>query len=233
MRMMAMVTALAGLVYATPVGAAPVPADSKTTTPAAPATGASTPRLLVLRPGADGKVRVQVMRNEARMVAPLIAIAPGGGAQAQPVPVQQAINVRVPAEVELTEVKDLTVHTTTGKSIPLDEAAKRLSAGGVVIVSGDGKPVDPAFLGLFKEGTLVLASPELAAPEGMKMGAIGGMIQVAPAAPAVKPLPAPGPNGAAPAVLPAPANKPRLRPLPAPNGATEPAVEPANPVNGK
>jgi hypothetical protein len=41
------------------------------------------------------------------------------------------------------------------------DALKALAGGDVVVVSEDGKPVNPAFLAKYLEGTLVLVAPDL------------------------------------------------------------------------
>ncbi|WP_020470350.1 hypothetical protein [Zavarzinella formosa] len=162
-----------------------LPPAPKTTE--APAPAGAVPRLLALRPGADGKVRVQVLRTEQKGVN--VVIGGGGGA-----PRQQTINVTVRAEVELGDVKDLTITTAGGKTVSKEDAIKRLAAGGVVAVSGDGKPVDPGYLALFKDNLLVLTSPELVttlAKSSVGFTAVGGVAMPAPAiAPAPILLPA-------------------------------------------
>lgn len=96
-----------------------------------------------------------------------------------------------PKGVPLDEVKDLTVTTAGGKEVEVKDAMKQLAKGGVVI-SADGKKVDPAYLKALKDDVLVLASSELVAPEGNSSEA--GVVlpnikfQVVPGAPA----PAPG-----------------------------------------
>jgi hypothetical protein len=67
--------------------------------------------------------------------------------------------------VEIGEVKDLTITTADGKKLEKEDALKRLGKGAIVVISGDGKPVSPTFLKVFKDDTLVLASPELAGPQ--------------------------------------------------------------------
>lgn len=46
-----------------------------------------------------------------------------------------------------------------GKEVGAEEAAKRLKPGVTVLLSADGAAVDPAYLRLFKEDTLVLTLP--------------------------------------------------------------------------
>jgi hypothetical protein len=113
---------------------------------------------VALSPAADGKIKVAVLRTEKR--API----PAGGAPGLP-PGPREATITASVEVELGNVRDLAVFNTAGAAVSKEDALKALAKGGVVVVSADGKPVDPAFMGLFKEGTLVLVSPELVIPE--------------------------------------------------------------------
>lgn len=160
---------------------APVPA------PADKVPAGTAPRLMELKPDANGKVTVTVLRTEMQKVQVGAAIAPGGAPGAVP-PVNAVREVPVArmATVELGEVKNLTITTADGKKLEKEEALKKLAGGAIVVVSGDGKPVSPAFLKVFKDDTLVLASPELAAPAGAVRPPIGGR---------PVPLPAPVPPG--------------------------------------
>ncbi|MBA4062205.1 MAG: hypothetical protein C0501_00595 [Isosphaera sp.] len=156
---------LAALTLSAALGA-PVPA------PAAPVPTGPAPQVMELKAGADGKVMVVVRRMEKVQVGAGAAIGPNGAPPAV-ITAERAV-VR---SVELGEVKDLTVTTADGKKVATDEAIKRIAAGAVVVVSADGKPVSPAFLKVFKDDTLVLASPELG-------GAAGGFVK-----PGIRPLP--------------------------------------------
>lgn len=139
---------------------APVPPS----TPPAP-TGAA-PRVLELKADANGKVTVAVTRTELVKVQVAAAIAPAPGGNAPPpAAVVREVPVMKTVTVELGEIKDLTVTTADGKKVEKEDAIKKLAAGGIVVVSGDGKPVSPAFLKVFKDDTLVLVSPELAGPQ--------------------------------------------------------------------
>jgi hypothetical protein len=74
--------------------------------------------------------------------------------------------------VELGDVKDLTIARADGKKLKMEEAIKKLTVGTTVVVAGDGKPVSPVFLKMFKDEILVLTSPELT---GLEPGAIQTM----------------------------------------------------------
>jgi hypothetical protein len=147
---------------------APVPA------PAAPVETGVAPRVMELKANADGKIMVTVTRPEKVQVGAGAAINPAGGAA----PAVITREIPVAKNVELGDVKDLSVTTADGKKLTAEEAMKKLAGGAIVVVSGDGKPVSPAFLKVFKDDTLVLVSPELAGP------------QVGTVKPGIRPLPA-------------------------------------------
>jgi hypothetical protein len=115
--------------------------------------GSPVPQLIELKAGDDGKVRIEAMRTEKRKVN--VGAAGGNPNQIREI----TMNRWLP--VELSEVKDLAISTADGKKVNLADALKKLAKGGVVLVSGDGKPVDPKYLKLFRKDVLVLASPEL------------------------------------------------------------------------
>ncbi|AWM39655.1 hypothetical protein GobsT_19960 [Gemmata obscuriglobus] len=159
--------------------AAPVPPPG----PAVPVGPA--PRILELKPGADGKIMVTVTRTEKLPNAP-VAANPNGIAPA--VVAREISRTKV---IELSEVKDLTVTTADGKKIATEDALKTLSTGAIVVVSTDGKPVSPTFLKMFKDDVLVLVSPELSGPAtgrpvARPLPAIQGGIQVLPAQPGIQ-----------------------------------------------
>jgi hypothetical protein len=149
---------------------APVPA------PAPPVATGVAPRVMELKADTDGKVMVAVTRTEMVQVGG--GAVPPNGAR----PAVIARQVRTTKMVELGEVKDLTITTADGKKLTTEEATKKLAGGAIVVVSGDGKPVSPAFLKVFKDDTLVLASPELTSPQGGGViGRPGGVVRPLPA----------------------------------------------------
>ncbi len=153
--------------------AAPVPA------PAPPVPAGPAPRILELKADADGKIMVVVTRTEKFQPPPGAVVNPN---VAGPV-------VARAKQVELSEVKDLTVTTADGKKLDTEEAIKKLVKGGTVVVSADGKPVSPTFLKMFKDDVLVLASPELmggALPGKPLPGGVRPPIQIQPVAPGVQ-----------------------------------------------
>jgi hypothetical protein len=137
------------------------------------------PRLDLFAPDADGKVKVAF--NPAAAGEPIPAavhgglvvqgnvvvnggnVAVNGGvlqlAPAADAPAPAAGGPRKP----LDEVK-FEAFTTDGKRVPREEALKRLKAGGLVLVAGDGRLPDPAYLKPFKAELLVLVSAELVGP---------------------------------------------------------------------
>ncbi|MBP3955894.1 hypothetical protein J8F10_11415 [Gemmata sp. G18] len=172
--------------------AAPVPAG-ETPAPLGPV-----PRLLSVKPDADGKITVPVARAEKQQGGVVVIGINGNpnGGQAQ-LEIQQDVAKSVP----LTEVKELKVYTADGKEVTVADAMKKLAKGGTVVVSADGKKIDSRHLKLFRDDVLVFVSPELAGPGPNAMPGgnfavpnlqfqIVPALPVVPAAPAVPPAPA-------------------------------------------
>ncbi len=206
---------------------APVPA------PTAPVAAGTAPRVMELKPDANGKITLTVTRTEMQKVQVGVAIAgllPAGAAP--PPAATREVPVMHMVVVELGDVKDLTITTADGKKLDKEEAIKKLTAGAIVVVSGDGKPVSPVFLKVFKDETLVLASPELIAPQGgvppgyrpsRPLPAVPGGIQIQPGVIQIQIAP----GGAA--VVPAVPLQPALPAVPAQPAPAAPA-KPAAPV---
>jgi hypothetical protein len=144
------------------------------------------PRIVEIKPDADGKVKITVMRP-TQLNANVRPGAPAG----------RRIMVPAAESVELTDVKDLKITTAGGKEVKTADAIKALAKGGMVVVSADGKEVPTAMLKLFKEDVLVLVSPELVRGGGTGLvGAGGGGVIIpigAPRNPGGNPGPAQGP----------------------------------------
>jgi hypothetical protein len=136
------------------------------------------PRIVEIKPEADGKVKITVMRLKPFNPPARPAGAPGGARIAPMIPTAES--------VELTDVKDLKITTAAGKEVKTEDAVKALAKGGMVVVSGDGKEVPTAMLKLFKEDVLVLVSPEL-----VRSGGANGMLWVQPIGGPRNPAPAP------------------------------------------
>ncbi|MCE9532368.1 MAG: hypothetical protein K8T89_14795 [Planctomycetes bacterium] len=134
-----------------PVKENPSAKDGKATITSPP------PRLLELKPEADGKVKIAVNRPKKAqpgfggLGAPGVKPIQGGG----------GFMFQNLEKVNLADVKDLTITTTSGKEITKEEGLKSLAKGGFVVVSADGKKISPDFLKMFKDDVLVLTSPEL------------------------------------------------------------------------
>lgn len=189
----------ASLILAATVSAAPVPKDAGP--PGLP------PRVLDLTPEADGKVRMQVYRNETIKVPAQGLNRPANAQFPQPVPPPMERTVRRVLNVELTEVKELTIYTADGKEVDKVVLKKLAADGGVVVVSTDGKKVDPKYLKLFRDDVLILVSPELIGTTQTVLRSTGValppaalqqqlQLRIAPAQvlPAVIPPPAPPPE---------------------------------------
>ena len=58
------------------------------------------------------------------------------------------------------ELKSAEVFDARGKKLKSEEVWKRLATGAIVLVSADGKSVDPAYLGVLAADTLVIVSPQ-------------------------------------------------------------------------
>jgi hypothetical protein len=70
-----------------------------------------------------------------------------------------------PAQKEFhiaVEGKELQVFGTDGKKVEAGDLRKLVRGPTPALASADGKPVDPFYLKMFREGTLVLVSPDLA-----------------------------------------------------------------------
>jgi hypothetical protein len=177
------------------------------------------PIVLELKAGPDGKVRLTVIRTEK------VKAGAGGGADiiigvgnARPLPAPvpapdgdpngepKEIAVQRAVQVEFGDLKDLVVSTADGKDVSKADALKKLSDGLVVIGSSDGKKVDPKFLKLFRDDTLVLVSPDFINFPGQGGGRLGR--------PIFRNLPGVIGGGVAPAIL--PAQPPVQAPAPAP-----------------
>jgi hypothetical protein len=175
--------------------AAPVPKEA---TPPGPV-----PRLLEIKADADGKVRVQVLRQVKNTVTVNTVVNKNGQnvVEAQ----QREVSSWSISRAELSEVKELSIWTVDGKEADKPLAMKKLAEGAVVVVSADGKKVDPKYLKLFRDDVLVLASPELLErpTASTTVRPVNGAVQVLPAmplqiAPAVAPPPPPAPGAAVP-----------------------------------
>lgn len=121
----------------------------------------------------------------------------------------------------LDEVK-FDAYDLTGKVVSKEETLKRLKAGGLVLVAGDNRMPDAAYLKPFKGELLVLVSPELiGVPNGVGAPGVrpGGLVRPLPVAPGA--IIGPAIAAPAPAILPA---KPIVAPV-KPVAPAKPAEE--------
>src|SRR4051812_5762749 len=78
-------------------------------------------------------------------------VKPGAPAQ-PPITLPGFVTVKFP-------LKSGTVYDATGKKVEPELAAKRLTAGDIVLVSSDHQPVDPAYMKVFTKDVLILVHP--------------------------------------------------------------------------
>ena len=128
-----------------------------------PAPGAPAPILTVVRMSKDGNlvqrvdVQVQVPREEEREI----------NVQGRVVKENRIVLVTETRQEERTlAIKGVQVLAVAGKRVDPVKLQEVLKNDTLVLFSADGKPVDPYYLALFKEGTLVLVLP----PQPLRSG---------------------------------------------------------------
>ena len=62
----------------------------------------------------------------------------------------------------LVDNPGMTLYSTDGKKVPRTDVPKLLAKPSPVLVSSDGEKVDPFYLKMAREGTVVIVNPELA-----------------------------------------------------------------------
>jgi hypothetical protein len=112
------------------------------------------PRLVKVKADADGKIVVSVT-----VAWKLKQVGLEGNRDGTGTPIMGL--VPVVTMVELGNLKDLVIATAGGTKVSLKDAREKIAGGAIVVVSGDGKVVNPEFLKVFKDDTLVLVAPEL------------------------------------------------------------------------
>jgi hypothetical protein len=130
--------------------AAPVPA-AKDAPPKGPA-----PRVVAIAVQTDGTPTIQHTRT--RMVAQQRTRSVRVGQEVRTV--TETVMVPVMETVNLTlDGEGVEVYGIDGKKIDPKDVRKRVTKPVAVLVSADGKPVDPFYLRLAREGTLVIVVP--------------------------------------------------------------------------
>jgi antitoxin (DNA-binding transcriptional repressor) of toxin-antitoxin stability system len=197
-----------------------------------PAVTTQPPRLTLLAAGDDGTVRVTTQPgNGGRYIGSRVVFMNNGNG-VMPAMLDDGVgfapNGGTPQTRPLSEV-GFDAYDLAGRLVEKAEAVRRLRAGGLVLVAGDGRFPDPAFLQPFRGDLLVLVSgehltapgapttPSAPLPPGMVKPGIIRVMPVAPLAVPAAPVPAP-----APILLPA---RPALRVAPAQVLPAAPAVE--------
>jgi hypothetical protein len=66
--------------------------------------------------------------------------------------------------------KDVQVFGADGKRIAAEDVPKMIPRAGPILVSSDGKPIDPFYLRLLREGAVSVASPRLVVPRSGSTG---------------------------------------------------------------
>ncbi len=186
--------------------------------PIVPTTTAA-PRLALLRTDAEGKVVVACNSNAVDVMGRTgarILVANGAGVQAPGVPAAGGVGataVAGPTMKRLDEVK-FDAFDLAGKPIAREDALTRLKAGGFVLVMGENRAPDPAYLAPFRGELIVLASPELLVGSSTAIQSQPLNIRAVPLVPAVRAVPV-----APPVAKPGPAAPPPVAP------AVKPAKE--------
>ncbi|MGL6073988.1 MAG: hypothetical protein ACRC8S_07490 [Fimbriiglobus sp.] len=173
---------ISNLVLASVLLLAPVPKGDKPVGPP--------PVLVEYKPNDQGKIIVTVLRESPvkRTVSRTVVVNGVQEVKTETVEVM----VTTAASVELGEVSTLTMTTADGKEVDKATGMKKIREGAVVVLSADGEKVDPKYLKLFRDDTLVLASKELRAGRSFSYGRAPEPLEIRRALPApVPPAPAP------------------------------------------
>ena len=151
---------------------------------------------------------------------------------------QSDINTVVDNRKLLSDVK-FDAYDVSGKLIPRAEAINRLRAGGLVLLAGDNKLPDAAYLKSFRDDILVLVSGEFVFPQGMPnpydMPVKSATAPPGPGRgdPVVRPAPAIGLVAPAVQLRVAPAVIQAVPIAPAPKPEAKPAAKPAEKPTAK
>lgn len=127
---------------------------TETATPVAPA-------LVAMKADAKGLVNLPAKGTKEETVSVSVLEIENGVPVTKTREVKRTVATLVPTPFD--DVKP-DVTTADGKTVTAGDAKKGLAAGALVLVSGDGKPVDEAFRKAVRPTTLVLVSPKMALP---------------------------------------------------------------------
>ncbi len=138
------------------------------------------PKVMVLNVDKDGRGYLDAVVTHYQTVTEEVTMVVNGQVQKQlrPVSVPVMEQRRVPLDGD-----GVTVYGSDGKKIDPKNLPK-LTAAVPVLVSANGKEVDPFYLGLAKQGTLIVVSQSLAGP---------GALEIIPPARVGDPVPLPVP----------------------------------------
>jgi hypothetical protein len=116
------------------------------------------PLVMVAHPNADGTIRIArtVTVAEYVPVTVKVKVLVNGREEERSVTKYETVTRQVTQQVT---VKDVDVYNLQGRK--LDPRDVKLTAPTPVLVSADGRPVDPLYLRLARENTLVIVSPAL------------------------------------------------------------------------
>jgi hypothetical protein len=123
------------------------------------------PRLVLLAADAAGKVVVECKETVAGGVYPVYyddGFEGRGGKRSYAYPGGQPAEVKV-INKPLADVK-FDAYDATGTRLSKTETTKRLAAGGMVLISGDGRVPDPSYLAAFRPDVIVLVGTDLVIP---------------------------------------------------------------------
>jgi len=124
------------------------------------------PRILVVEVENDGPPFIVTPVIEFKKVPTTVTVVVGGKTENRTE--VRTVQVEYRIKVGLND-KDCQVFGLDGKRLAPEEVQKRITRSSPILVSSDGKPVDPFYLKLAREGTVVVVSPKLVAPANQPM----------------------------------------------------------------
>ena len=154
--------------------------ESKSRLPRGPA-----PEVLLASVESAGKIRLRLNRVVSAIYYEPVTTPKGSGPdQGQPVTTYM-MRKKDSVQQSYHDLNDVKAFLSDGKPIEVNKLRHLLQKETAVLVSRDGKPVDPFYLQVIKEGTVILVVPPVLAPPPAQ----------APPEPAVEELPPTAPRG--------------------------------------